>query len=115
MLGTFQRCHDIGLAMIQELKTQKLNTIPYYTAHVNQGVEDRGTAILIKEGLTVSNLIRLPSARDIAAIFQGTYIINVYAPSGAEKRGGEDFYNNEVPKLRKHQLKPSWQETLTVY
>jgi hypothetical protein len=86
--------------MIQEDKTQNLNTIPYYTAHVNQGVEDRGTAILNKEGLIISNLIRLPSGSGIAAPLQGTYIINVYASSGGEKRGErEDFYNNEVPKL----------------
>jgi exonuclease III len=55
---------------------------------------------LIEERLTISNRTRLPSGRGIAVLFQGTYIINVYAHSGAEKRGErEDFFTIEVPKL----------------
>jgi exonuclease III len=43
---------------------------------------------------------RLPSGRGIAALFQGTWIIKVYAPSGAEKRDArERFYTTDIMPL----------------
>jgi exonuclease III len=63
-------------------------------------VENQGTAILAKEGINLTDIKRLPSGRGIALTFQGTCIINLYAPSGTEKKQErEQFYNNDITCL----------------
>ena len=58
-----------------------MTTSPTYTAS-----RKSGTAILMKEGISLNNIKNLPSGLGIAGIFEDTWTINVYAPSGAEKR-----------------------------
>jgi exonuclease III len=60
--------------------------ISQYTAHMNIGTDGRGTAILVKDGLILTNIQRIPSGRGIAATLNGIRIINIYAPSESEKR-----------------------------
>jgi exonuclease III len=55
-----------------------------YNVYMNRGPDGRGTAILSKEGLTATNILRLPTGRGMAAEINGTSIININAPSGAE-------------------------------
>jgi exonuclease III len=60
----------------------------------------RGTAILAKDGITLTNVTKLPSGRAIAAEYRGTLLINIYAPSGTAKRHEREyFFNNELPYL----------------
>jgi exonuclease III len=55
---------------------------------------------MIKVGLSISNIKRLSSGRRMAAIFNGTWIINIYAPSGAEKKTErERFYTNDLTNI----------------
>ena len=69
-------------------------------AHINQGTEGRGTASLLKEGLNISNVKRLPSGKGMAAVFNGTWILNIYAPSSAEKKAErEEFYTSDLTRL----------------
>jgi len=90
--------HDF--ALLQEVSHTTLNTIRRYTVHVNIGTDRCGTAVLAKDGLTLSNIQRLPSGRGMSASFRGIFIVNIYAPSGAEKRQERDgFYNTEVVHL----------------
>jgi len=57
----------------------------------------RGTAIVTKNGITLTNVSKLPTGRAIAAEYRGTWLIIVYAPSGTARRNkGEKFYNNEL-------------------
>jgi exonuclease III len=78
----------------------KITSFRRYNTYVNVGTENRGTAILAKEGLPLTNTNSLPSGRGIAVNFEGIKIINIYNPSGAEKRmEREAFYNTEVPIL----------------
>ena len=72
MLEEFLHKQDIDIALLQEVTNPNLQSIRRYTAHINQGTEGRGTAILTKEGLSISNIKRLPSGRGMAAIFNGT-------------------------------------------
>jgi len=68
---------------------------------MNRETDGRGMAILTKEGLTETNIQRLPTGRGTAAEINGTWIINIYAPSGAEKRTErERFFTNEVTAVR---------------
>jgi hypothetical protein len=53
---------------------------------MNEGTDRRGTAILAKEGIPITDIKRIPSGREMAAMFNGTWLINICGPSGAEKK-----------------------------
>jgi exonuclease III len=59
MLDEFLHKQDIEIMLLQEVTDPNVNAINRYKEHVNQGTEGRGTAILTKEGLTISNIKRL--------------------------------------------------------
>jgi len=100
MLEEFLHKQDFDIALFQEITHPDLSTLRNYNAHINQGTEGRGTAILIKAELTVTNTKCLPLGRGIASIINGTWIINIYAPSGAEKKAErERFYTNDLSHL----------------
>jgi exonuclease III len=100
MLDDFLKRQDIDVALLQEVTHTDFTTIHGYKATVNEGTDKRGTAFLVKTGLDFQHIKRIPSGRGIAAMFQGIRIINIYAPSGAEKRvERECFFNNDVTFL----------------
>jgi len=67
------------------------------------GTEGRGTAILAKDNYLLTNIQRIHTERGISAHFNGIRIINMYAPSGSEKkREREEFYNGDVARLPIH-------------
>jgi exonuclease III len=100
MLGEFCRTKDIGILMLQEVTHEGFGVCNGYTAHVNVGTEQRGTAILIRNHLTMDRIDVLPSGRGIAGYYQGTYIVNIYAPSGAARKAErEEFFNVELSYL----------------
>jgi endonuclease/exonuclease/phosphatase family metal-dependent hydrolase len=100
MLEDYLRQQDIEIVLLQEVTHTKITLFRRYNAYVNVSTEIRGTAFLAKEGLPLTNTIRLPSGRGLAVSFEGLKIINIYALSGAEKRRErEAFYNTEVPIL----------------
>jgi len=66
---------------------------------MNIGTDRRGTAILAKDGIALSDIQRLLSGRGMTASFRGMLIVNIYAPSGAEKRHERKTYNTEVVHL----------------
>jgi exonuclease III len=91
---------DIDMALLQEITNNDLPPFRGYTAFVNEGIDRRGTAILLKEGLCLQNVKRLPSGRGIAGLFKDTWIMNIYAPSGAEKRQErEAFFTHDLAHL----------------
>jgi exonuclease III len=86
MLEDFLRRQEIDLMLLQEVTQDTISMIGNYTAHINIGTDGRETAILAKEGFTLTNIQRIPSGRGIAATLQGIRIVNIYAPSGSEKK-----------------------------
>jgi len=61
---------------------------------------EEGTAILVKDGLTLSNIQRLPSRRGVLATYICMRIINKYEPSGAERKTERSsFYNEDITHL----------------
>ena len=100
MLEEFLHKQDIDIILLQEVTDPNLNALHRYTTHINQGTDGRGTAILTKEGFTISNTKRLPSGGGIAATFNGVWMMNVCAPSEAEKKSErEGFYTHALPHL----------------
>jgi exonuclease III len=100
MLDDFLRNQDIDIALLQEVTHSNFTFLRRYEAHTNVGTANRGTAILAKEGITLTNITRLPTGRGITAYFEGIRIINIYAPSGAGKRRErEAFFNVDMISL----------------
>ena len=93
MLADFLKRQDIDIALVQEVTHNEFTNIHEYNAIVNEGTDKRGTAILVKTGLQIQDIKRMPSGRGIAAMFQGIWIINIYAPSGAEKRVEREYFS----------------------
>jgi len=77
---------EIDLMFLQEVTHANINMVSQYTAHINIGTDGRGTAILTKEGLILTNIQRIPSGRGIASTLHGIRIVNIYAALGSEKR-----------------------------
>jgi exonuclease III len=50
------------------------------------GTSMRGSAIMAKPQHQLTNIRRLPTGRAIAATFRDVQIINIYAPSGTNRR-----------------------------
>jgi hypothetical protein len=93
-------CDDTtDIALLQEVTHASFESIRYI-AILNEGTDKRGKAMLAKEAVTHTNVKRLPSGRGLAAMFSGVWIINVKAPSGAEKRSEpEQFFNKDITYL----------------
>jgi exonuclease III len=72
--------------LLQEVTQPGITAIQKYIARLNLGNENRGTAILTRDGITVTQIKRIPSGRGMAMEINGVWYINVYAPSGAERK-----------------------------
>jgi exonuclease III len=97
MLRNFIYKHDIDILFMQEVTHPSLGKLNGYTVHYNIGSEQRGTAIVARDNIDLSNITRMPSGRAIAAEFKGIWLVNIYAPSGAAKRNErEQFFNTEL-------------------
>ena len=100
MVTNFFLRQGIDITVLQAVANNDLFKIYGYSAHINIGTEKRGTAILMKEGISVNNIKTLPSGRGIAGLFEDTWLINVYTPSVAEKRHEwENFFTTELAYL----------------
>jgi exonuclease III len=60
MLEGFLWRQDVDFELLQEVKYKTIDTIQNYTAYVNAGTNNRGTAILAKKGLPITNIKRIP-------------------------------------------------------
>jgi exonuclease III len=99
-LMDFLRKHDIDIALIKEIVDPEIVCINGYLAHTNIGPDMRGNAITDRKDLHITQIDRIPSGRAIAAEFNGTRLINVYAPSGTSKRTQREcFFLTELPNL----------------
>ena len=87
--------------MLQEVTGPQLDSICRYTKHVNRGTERRGTAIVARDGLILTDVRCLPSGRGIARMYNGTRLINIYSRSDADRKEEREwFYNVDVPYLK---------------
>jgi len=89
MLEDFVCRQDMYFALLQEVSHTTLNTIRRYTVRMNIGTDRRGTAILAKDGLALSNIQRLPPGRGMSASFRGILIVNIYTPLRRREEAGK--------------------------
>jgi exonuclease III len=103
MLQDFIYKHDLDVILLQEVTDITISNIQRYTAYINIGSEGRGTAILAKNCYNIANIQSIPTGRGISAHVNGIKIVNIYAPSGSEKkREQDDFYNSDAARLLIH-------------
>jgi len=71
MLADFIRRHDFDIIFTQEVTSAEVMNVRGYNTHLNIGASIRGTAILAKSTLHLTNITTLPSGRAIAADYKG--------------------------------------------
>jgi exonuclease III len=74
MLSDYCHAHDIDILLLQEVTHDQFEEIHNRNIYVNIGTEHRGTAIVTKESITLTDIQRIPSGRGIAARWKDIYI-----------------------------------------
>jgi exonuclease III len=100
VLADFVIKQDIDVPLLQEVTTIIPVNLGGYVMDHNIGTSGKDTAILTRAQLELREMFRLPSERGMAADMEWVLLVNVYAPSGVQKRQKrEDLFNLEVPYL----------------
>jgi len=86
MLEDFLHKQEIYIIFLQEVTRPFFDDIRGFVAHTNIGTTGRGTAILTRDHIQLTNIVRLPKRREMAAAFQNVTLVNIHAPSGAQRR-----------------------------
>jgi exonuclease III len=97
MLEAYVRLHDLDVVPLQEVTRPLTIGLHGYNIQYNIGTTRRGTTIITRDTITVTNPVRIPSGCAVAVSLGALTIINVYAPSGSAKRQErEAFFNNDL-------------------
>ena len=100
MLADFLRRWELDVLLVQEITQPVIHDIVGYNTYYNIGTSRRGTAVIARESLRLTNVNRLPSGRAMSVRVRDICIINIYAPSGtARRQEREHFYASELPPL----------------
>ena len=100
LLEDFLQKEEINIILLQEVRRPVFDDIRGFAAYTNIGTTGRGTAILTRDLIQLTNTVCLPTGRGMAADFQNVTIVNIYAPSGAERRRDrENLFSNEKPYI----------------
>jgi exonuclease III len=100
MLEEYIRRHELDIIFLQEITPTNIVNIRGYETFDNVGTHTRGTSIVAREEFHLTNITILPTGRAIAAVYKGIQLVNIYAPSGTERRAErEHFYNTKLPHL----------------
>jgi exonuclease III len=81
MLEEFLQKQEIDILLLQ-VTHNEFDMIRGYKAHTNIGIYNRGTAMLTREPIILTNITSLPSGRGMAACYRVVWIVNIYAPPG---------------------------------
>jgi len=72
MLTEYIRRHDLDIVFLQEITDPELLTMPGYDMYYNIGSHRRGTAIVARNDIALTNINKIPSGRAIAVEYKGT-------------------------------------------
>jgi len=100
MLEDFLQKQEIDIILLHEGRLPVFDDIRDFAAYTNIGTTGRGTTVLTRDHIQLTNTLCLPTDKEMAAFFQNVTIVNIYAPSGAERRRDrENVFSNELPYL----------------
>jgi len=98
MLEDFLQKQEIDIILIREITRPVFDDTRGFAAYTNISTMGGGTAILTRDHIQLTNTVCLPTGRGMAADFQNVTIVNIYTPSGADRRrDNENFFSNELP------------------
>lgn len=89
---------DLDIVCMQEFACVHYE-LPGYEVILNIDERNRGTAILIRTGMNISDVRKSLDSRILAVTLQNAVtVVNVYAPSGSNNRTSrETFFNTALP------------------
>jgi hypothetical protein len=99
MLEDFLRKQEIDIIFLQEVTMPVFDDIRGFVAHTNIGTTGRGTAILTRDHIQLTNIVCLTTGRGMAAVLYKVTLVNVYAPSCAERQKGNGISLLERPSI----------------
>ena len=98
MLEDVLQKQEVDIIFLREVTRPVFEDIRGFTAYTNIRTTGRGTAILTRDHIQLTNIVCLPTGWGMAAHFENITTSNIYASSGAEKRRDrENFFSNELP------------------
>jgi len=77
MLQDFLHKQEIDILLLQEVTQHDVDIIRGYNAHVNVGTHRRGTTMLTREQISLTNITRLTSGRGMAPSYRGVWLVNI--------------------------------------
>lgn len=110
LLNDFLWQNDIDIVMLQEVSVDFITGVRGYYELCNKGYNDRGTGFLIRKGINFSHPCLSESGRLTSLAIDQINFINVYAPSGSNKRAERsEFFTNDISL---HLMKDGISETI---
>jgi hypothetical protein len=71
--------HEIEILLPQKVTHTDFDMIRGYNAYTNVATNNRGTAMITREQITLTDITRLPLGRGMAARYRGVWLANLYA------------------------------------
>ena len=102
LLRDLVSAQSLDILFLQEVNITNFDFLgPQFHSIVNVGTEERGTAIIFRAGIRILNVETHTSGRITSVLTEDkTLYLNVYLPSGTNKRTErEDMLNNVIPNF----------------
>lgn len=98
MLKSVLKDFDIDVCFLQEINDTNLSFVqPTYKYIANLGPSQRGTAIVYRDSLSVTDVHYEPSGRILSCLLDNIRLVNIYAPSGTQaKHDREHFFGEAI-------------------
>lgn len=97
LLRDFVYDHDIDVLLLQEVVYENFSFLPSHFAFVNISSDNKGTAIIVRKTMVISNVLLEPNGRIVSLVVNGVNFINVYGHSGSNyRRECNDLFTNLI-------------------
>jgi exonuclease III len=97
LLKDFIGLNDLDVIFLQEVCFQNFNFIKSHMVFVNNGPNNRGTAILLRRSMPFSSLLMSECGRITSIVINQINYVNIYAKSGSQyKRERDAFFLDEI-------------------
>jgi exonuclease III len=97
LLKDFVLQTDVDIIFFQEVCFQDFSFLYGFQSYVNLDEKKRGTAVLIRNGLKVRDVLLSECGRIISLVINEINFVNIYAKSGSQyKRTRDDFFLNKL-------------------
>lgn len=97
LLKDFVQDNDVDVLLLQEVVYENFLFLPSHYAFVNISSDNKGTAILVRKSMNISNVLLESNGRIVSLVVNGVNFVNVYAHSGSNyRRERNDLFTNLI-------------------